>query len=155
MQPGLRRQIRIGSACRERFYSGEQFACTDPVFADFFATAEKARGKLPKGSVVLSRKPTIFYAHSGYQSVLYPLSPVPDSLFNLAKRMGAQYVVVDQIGDLAPKYLHPILLARRDDFCIVHELSTENAAFARIDLGGPRRGPGAAENSFRICGVTK
>jgi hypothetical protein len=155
VQPGLRRQIKIGSDCRERFYSGEQFACTDPVFADFFTTAERTRGKLPKGSVVLSRKPTIFYAHSGYQSVLYPLSPVPDSLFNLAKRTGAHYVVIDQVSDLAPKYLHPILLARRDDFCIVRELSTENAALARIEPGGPRQPPGAPENSFRTCGVTK
>jgi len=155
VEPGLSRQIRIGTECRERFYTGEQFACTAPAFADFFATAEHVRGKLPKGSVVLSRKPTIFYAHSGYQSVLYPLSPVPDSLFNLARRLGAQYVVVDQINDLAPKYLHPILLARRDDFCIVPELSTENAAFARIEVGGPPRAPGTASNAFRACGVTK
>ncbi|HZJ01084.1 MAG TPA: hypothetical protein VFD22_10525 [Gemmatimonadaceae bacterium] len=155
VSPALRRQIRTGSQCRERFYSGERFPCTGKEFADFFETAERARGKLPPHSVVLSRKPTIFYAHSGYQSVLYPLSPVPDSLFNLAKRVGAQYVVVDQISDLAPKYLHPILLARRDDFCVIRELSTEDAAFARIDIGGPPRAPGAAANSFRTCEATK
>ena len=118
-------------------------------------TAENVRGKLPAKSVVLSRKPTIFYVHSGYQSVLYPLFPVPDSLFNLAKRVGAQYVVVDQILDLAPKYLHPILLARRDDFCVVRDLSSDDATFVRIEVGGPRRGPGTAPNSFRVCGVTK
>ena len=155
VQPALRKQINNGTACRERFYTGEQFPCTGEEFADFFITAEKARGNLPPHSVVLSRKPTIFYAHSGYQSVLYPLSPVPDSLFNLAKRVGAQYVVIDQISDLAPKYLHPILLARRDDFCVVRDLSTADAAFARIEVGGPRQAPGAAENSFRTCGVTK
>lgn len=154
VNPALRRQIKIGAACRERFYSGEQFPCISPAFADFFETAENARGKLPPRSVVLSRKPTIFYAHSGYQSVLYPLSPVPDSLFNLAKRAGAQYVVVDQINDLAPKYLHPILLARRDDFCIIRDLSTENAAFARIQIGGPPQKAGTAPNSFRTCKVT-
>jgi len=155
VQPGLRRQIKTGSACRERFYSGEQFPCVMPAFADFFMTAENVRGKLPPKSVVLSRKPTIFYVHSGYQSVLYPLFPVPDSLFNLAKRVGAQYVVVDQILDLAPKYLHPILLARRDDFCVVRDLSSDDATFVRIEVGGPRRGPGTAPNSFRVCGVTK
>jgi hypothetical protein len=155
VNPALRRQIRIGSECRERYYTGEQFPCVSPQFADFFAAAERIRGKLPSHSVVLSRKPTIFYAHSGYQSVLYPLSSVPDSLFDLAKRVGAQYVLVDQINDLAPKYLHPILLARRDDFCIVRDLSTENAAFARIEQGGPRQAAGAAANSFRTCEVTK
>jgi hypothetical protein len=155
VQPTLRKQIRTGSDCRERFYMGEQFPCTGEEFADFFITAEKIRGKLPPHSVVLSRKPTIFYAHSGYQSVLYPLSAVPDSLFNLAERVGAKYIVIDQIGDLAPKYLHPILLARRDDFCVVRELSTENAAFARIKPGLPPQPPGTAENSFRTCEVTK
>jgi hypothetical protein len=151
VQPGLARQIRIGSACRERYADGDDFPCTEPTFADFFTVADRARGKLPPNSVVLSRKPTIFYWHSGYRSTLYPLSPVPDSLFNLAKRTGAGYVVIDQITDLAPKYLHPVLLARRDDFCVIPELSAENAAFAKIEIGGPPRPPGSAPNQFRAC----
>ncbi|HEY0243399.1 MAG TPA: hypothetical protein VGC52_12115, partial [Gemmatimonadaceae bacterium] len=151
VQPGLRRQFRIGALCRDKFAMGEKFGCVDPSFAAFFSTAETVRGKLPAGSVVLSRKPTIFYAHSGYQSVLYPLSKVPDSLFNLAARTGARYLVIDVISDLAPRYLHPILLERRDDFCIVRELSDPEAAFAKIDKGGPRQPPGTKENSFRTC----
>jgi hypothetical protein len=150
VQPGLKRQITIGSACRARYSEGEKFPCIEPVFADFFTIAESSRGKLPPNSVVLSRKPTIFFLHSGYRSTLYPLSPVPDSLFNLAKRVAAQYVVIDQISDLAPRYLHPIMLERRDDFCIIPELALKNAAMAKIEVGGPRR-PDAAENSFRAC----
>jgi hypothetical protein len=150
VEPGLKRQIKIGTICRERYAEGEKFVCTDPVFTDFFLAAEKARGKLPPNSVVLSRKPTIFFLHSGYRSVLYPLSAVPDSLFNLALRVGAHYVLVDQINDLAPKYLHPVMLERRDDFCVIPELSNENAAMAKIEVGGPRR-PEAAANSFRAC----
>jgi hypothetical protein len=113
--------------------------------------AEQSRGKLPPNSVVLSRKPTIFFLHSGYRSALYPLSPIPDSLFNLANRIGARYVLVDQIMDLAPRYLHPIMLARRDDFCVIPELSIELAAMAKIEVGGPPRPPGSAPNSFRAC----
>ena len=154
VQPGLRRQFKIGTLCRDRFAMGEQFACTAPAFAAFFTTADGLREKLPARSVVLSRKPTIFYAHSGYQSVLYPLSNVPDSLFNLARRTGANFVVVDQIMDLAPKYLHPILLARRDDFCVVPELSNPDATLARIVVGAPRQPPGTAENSFKTCPLT-
>lgn len=153
VQPGLRRQFRIGTLCRDKFAMGDRFGCTDPAFAAFFKTAEGLQGKLPAHSVVLSRKPTIFYAHSGYQSVLYPLSKVPDSLFRLADRTGAKYIVIDQISDLAPKYLHPILLQRRDDFCVVSELSNPDAAFARIQVGAPRQPPGTAENSFRTCPV--
>ena len=151
VQPGLRRQFRIGAYCRDKFAMGEKFGCVDPAFASFFSTAATVRGKLPAGSVVLSRKPTIFYAHSGYQSVLYPLSRVPDSLFNLAERTGAKYLVMDVISDLAPKYLHPILLERRDDFCVVKEVSNPDAAFAIIQRGAPPQPPGTAQNSFRTC----
>jgi hypothetical protein len=149
--PSLKKQARIGSVCRQQYAMGADFPCTHPYFQDFFQTAEKTRGRLPEGSVVISRKPTIFFLHSGYRSVLYPLTNVPDSLFNLAKRVSAQYVVVDQIGDLAPLYLHPVMLARRDDFCVIPELSTPNAAMAKIDVNGPRQPPGTPENSFRSC----
>jgi hypothetical protein len=151
VSPALKKQARIGTLCREQYALGADFPCTDPKFEDFFETAELSRGRLPAGSVVISRKPAIFYLYSGYQSVLYPLTNVPDSLFNLAKRVGAQYVVVDQIGDLAPLYLHPVMLARRDDFCVVPELSTENAAMAKIDPDGPPQDSSAAPNAFRAC----
>jgi hypothetical protein len=104
--------------------------------------------------VVISRKPTIFFEHSGYQSTLYPLTSKPEALFALADSVHAKYLIIDQVGDLAPKYLHPILLARRDDFCIVTELSTANAAFAKIEIGGPPRAPGSAPNAFRSCPLT-
>ena len=151
VQPSLARGFRIGALCRDKFAMGQKFACAGPTFGAFFETAEGVRGKLPAGSVVISRKPTIFYAHSGYQSVLYPLSKVPDSLFKLAERTKAQFLVIDQIADLAPKYLHPILRERRDDFCIVKELSRPEAAFTRIQVGAPRQPPGTPENSFQTC----
>lgn len=151
MIPDLRNQIEIGSSCRARYSQGEDFPCTDPVFGDFFKAAEKIRGNLPRGSVVLSRKPTIFFLHSGYQSRLYPLYPEPDSLFKLADRIGAKFVLIDQVSDLAPRYLHPVILARRDDFCVIPELSLPNAALARIEIGGPPRPPGTPPNVFRTC----
>jgi hypothetical protein len=149
--PDIRNQIEIGTDCRARYAEGEKFPCIDAAFAQFFEEAEKARGNLPAGSVVLSRKPTIYFVHSGYQSRLYPLSNVPDSLFDLASRINAHYLVIDQITDLAPRYLHPILLARRDDFCVIPELSLENAIMTKIEVGGPPRPPGSPPNMFRAC----
>ncbi|HEU4878975.1 MAG TPA: hypothetical protein VFT21_05960 [Gemmatimonadaceae bacterium] len=151
VQRELRHQVDIGTHCREAYDLGESYPCTAPVFRDFFTTADRARGKLPPGSVVISRKPTIFFEHSGYQSTLYPLTRKPEPFFALADSVHANYLIIDQIGDLAPKYLHPVMLARRDDFCIVTELSTENAAFAKIEPGGAPRAPGAAPNAFRTC----
>jgi hypothetical protein len=149
--PDLKNQIELGTVCRAEYAKGEQFPCTSPAFADFFESAERVRGKLPPGSVVLSRKPTIFFLHSGYQSRLYPLYAEPDSLFNLASRIGARFVVVDQITDLAPRYLHPVMLARRDDFCVIPAFSLPNATFTKIEIGGPPSPPGSPPNVIRTC----
>lgn len=149
--PGIQHHFSDGEICREQYAEDVEFPCTEPIFRDFFLTASSVKGKLPPGSVVFSRKPTLFYLYSGYQSKLYPLTAVPDSLFAEAARIHAKFVVIDQIQDLAPLYLHPVLLARRDDFCIVPEFSHTEAPFARIEIGGPPRAPGAAPNAFRVC----
>jgi len=149
--PGIIHHLDDGARCRADYAEGIEFPCTEPIFRDFFLTASAVRDKLPAGSVVLSRKPTLFFLYSGYQSRLYPLSNVPDTLFAAAKKIGAKFVVVDQIMDLAPLYLHPILFARRDDFCVITEFSHPNAAFARIEPGGPPRPPESAPNAFRTC----
>jgi hypothetical protein len=149
--PGVRHHLADGEICRAEYSDGVEFPCTEPIFRDFFLTASSVKGKLPAGSVVFSRKPTLFYLYSGYQSKLYPLTSVPDSLFAEAQRIHAKYVVIDQIMDLAPLYLHPILLARRDDFCVVPEVSHPEASFAKIEIGGPPRPPGSPPNAFRVC----
>jgi hypothetical protein len=153
--PGIMHHLRDGEICRGEYSDGVEFPCTDPIFRDFFLTASAAKGKLPAGSVVLSRKPTLFYLYSGYQSKLYPLTPVPDSLFAEAARIQAKYVVIDQIQDLAPLYLDPVLLARRDEFCVIPEISHPEAALARIEPGGLRREPGSAPNAFRVCHLSE
>lgn len=149
--PGIKHHFSDGEICRGQYADGVEFPCTEPIFRDFFLTASSVKGRLPAGSVVFSRKPTLFYLYSGYQSKLYPLTAEPDSLFAEAARIHARYVVIDQIQDLAPMYLHPVLLARRDDFCVVPEFSHTEAVFARIEIGGPPRPPGSAPNSFRVC----
>ena len=59
--------------------------------------------------------------------------------------------MIDQITDLAPRYLHPVLLARRDDFCVIPELSLQNAVLVKIEIGGPPSPPNAPANVFRAC----
>ena len=149
--PALRNQVQYASGCRAQFAAGERFPCTDPVFSDFLKTAEMSRGKLPTDAVVLSRKPTIFHHYSGYRSRVYPMFAEPDSLFRVAERVGARYIVADRMSNLATKYLMPVLVARRDDFCVMPELSTTNATLLRIEVGGPRSVPGAAPGVFRVC----
>ncbi|MEO8192790.1 MAG: hypothetical protein ABI681_02990 [Gemmatimonadales bacterium] len=151
VRPALTTTIALATACREQYAEGGEFPCTESIFRDFYIAAQLTRGHLPEGSVVISRKPTLFFLYSGYRSQIYPLFARPDSLFNLADRIGAKYVVVDQISDLAPRYLHPILLARRDDFCVMPEMSRPDAVLLRIEIDGPPRAPGSPPNAFRRC----
>jgi hypothetical protein len=153
MVPGITGEARVGTACTAAYADGETFPCLDPEFGDFMNLAAKLRGRLPAGTVVLSRKPTLFYAVSGYPSRVYPLTADPDSFFRAASAAHARYVVVDQIADLAPMYLQPVLLARRTEFCVIPDPYFPNAALARIDPGGPPPGPNAPPNAFRRCAV--
>ncbi len=154
MLPSLVNEVRIGAFCRAESVAGRLYTCIDQPWRDFLLLARDLRGKLPPGSAVINRKPTLFYAISGYPGRMYPLTLAPrDTFFSAAREAKASYVVVDQIVDLAPIYLHPVLLARRDDFCVVGAVSRENAALARIAPGGPPRAPDAPPNAFRPCGI--
>jgi 4-amino-4-deoxy-L-arabinose transferase-like glycosyltransferase len=148
--PGLAKEVKVGRFCSRAYASGDRFRCMSEEYHDFFTVAEMTNGMLPDGSAVLSRKPTIFYVLSGYPSRVYPLSARPDSFFMGAREARADFVVFDRIRDLAPLYLHPVLLAARDQFCVVQGLSLPNAGILRITPGAPRR-VGVAENSFRLC----
>jgi hypothetical protein len=148
--PGVAAEARRGTECTSAYLAGDALPCLAPVWRDLFAVASAARGVLPPDAVVLSRKPALFYSLSGYRSRLYPASTDPDDFFRVAREAGAEFVVVDQVPDLAPAFLHPTLLARRDQFCVVPELSHPEAAMARIQPGPPRAA-GAPENAFRSC----
>ena len=149
---GIRLVGISGRGCSRLVAEGDPFPCMAPEYHDLLTVAAMARGQLPEGSAVISRKATLFYAISGYPGDTYPLSANPDTFLAFAQRKGARYVVYDQIRDLAPIYLHPVLLARRDDFCVVNGFTLPTAALLRIEVGGPRRA-GVAENSFRGCQI--
>ncbi|HVG43327.1 MAG TPA: hypothetical protein VM890_01315 [Longimicrobium sp.] len=148
--PGIKLVIRSGLSCAGQYRDGETFPCMSPEFHDFFALSLKARGTLPAGSTVLSRKASIFFVYSGYRGRTYPLSANPDTLYAEARKIGAHYVVLDGIAGLSALYLSPILTARRDDFCVLRDLHNPNAALLRIAPGSPVRS-GVPANSFRIC----
>ena len=147
----LRQEVRDGHTCRQEYALGNRFPCTDPVFSDFLQTAEASRGKLPRGSVVFSRKPILFFVHSGYASRMYPMYAAPDSLFSASARIGARYLVVDRISELAGRYLQPILLARASNFCIVPGVSTKRATLLRIETDASAPATGGVPNGIRVC----
>lgn len=148
--PGTAQRLRDGVRCTGAYLDGDPLPCLTPVWHDLLAVPMMARGKLPPGSVVLSRKPTLFYVLSGYPSRIYPPSADPAELFRAAREAGAEWVLVDRVPDLAPIFLHPVLRARPGDFCVVPRLSLPDAALARIEPGGT---PPADPTRFRACPI--
>jgi hypothetical protein len=156
--PGLYAEVRTGLGCTARYRAGERYACFNAEWTDFMETARVAGRVLPPGSVVLSRKPALFWAESGMRGRTYPLAREPDSLFAAARRAGARYVVVDAVDAVATRYLTPVLMRRPEAFCVVHAPGPDRAALLGIragaasarDLGDP--GEAEREVGFARCG---
>jgi hypothetical protein len=157
--PAQKEALSAGSYCRAEFRRGEPFPCVHPVWRDFFDLAEQARGTLPEGSVVLSRKPTLFWAFSGYPSRTYPFSPEPDTLVAEARRAGAEYVQSDEIDNVSSMYLAPAFIRRPAAFCVVHTLGTGRPTLMGI-VPGAERAPDTGsvpqnervDITFNLCG---
>ncbi len=117
--PGLNDAARKGSLCTRQHMAGEPYACLHPAARDLFLVGEWARDALPEDAVVISRKPRLFYVVSGRPGRVFPLSPDPDELLTLAERIGARYLVLDNMDALSGHYLLPVLAKRPEAFCAV------------------------------------
>jgi len=150
---GDRYHARIASGCRAEYLAGRMVPCLPPVWSELLEVGHLVRGRLPEGSVVIHRKPSLFYAVSGYRSRLYPKTTEPDSFFVMVRETGADFVVVDQISDMAP-YLHAVIAQRQNKFCIIREFSFQNAMFARILPDAPPPPRPLAPDEVRVCRPT-
>lgn len=131
--PSLVRQVRAGTVCSTWYLRGDRLACMTPTWRASFALAERTRGRLPPGSVVLARKPTMFYVLSGYPSHPYPFSERPEAFLAAARQAGAAYLLADQVTAQATMYLGPLLRARRLRLCTVPGLTLGGASMLRMD----------------------
>src|SRR5690606_30929675 len=117
--PGLVAATRFGLACNSAYRQGYRYACVDPATQQFYAMAEWAGSALPPDARVLSRKPRLFYVMSGLQGRNYPMASTTEALLATADSAGARWVVFDQLGGLAQRYLAPALLQRPRAFCVL------------------------------------
>lgn len=92
-------------AMQAGYRHGDRLAGYDPQWRGFFQAAEWVRGNTPEGSVVVSRKPQLFYLASGRQSFCYPFTADADSVRGrLAK---ADFVMVEPVSGTVQRYLIP------------------------------------------------
>jgi len=98
---------KAGSAMQmqARYWSGDRLAGYEPQWRGFFQAAEWVKDNTPQESIVVSRKPQLFYLASGRRSFCYPFTADADSVRSrLAK---ADYVMVEPVSGTVQRYLIP------------------------------------------------
>ena len=119
------RRASEASQCRPRVLTLGPMGCYGSNIGEFQAMALWARDGLPEGSAVFSRKPRIFYAFSGHPSVTYPFTDDGNSLLVQADSLGVGYVVLGNWDTTGPAYVHPVISAHPERFCVVAQLASE------------------------------
>ncbi|MGK7311632.1 MAG: ArnT family glycosyltransferase [Candidatus Longimicrobiales bacterium M2_2A_002] len=137
--PAARGRVRVGAAalilgfalppsfmlwsmaaeCRAAVRESGLFACLAPEQRAFLELAEWSRGRLPDDAVVISRKPRQWYWFSGYPGEVYPFTLDHEKLLERAARLGARYVVLDELGGTAEVYLLPAVTELQRRFCLI------------------------------------
>ena len=99
------REVRVGSGCSALVRSEGAFVCWGARNTQFVQAALWSGAHLPEGSVVLSRKPRIFYVMSGVASQTFPFTKDGTRFLAVADSLGARYVVMDYLDAAASVYV--------------------------------------------------
>jgi len=93
-----------------------------PAWRNYEAAAAWARSNTPPESVIVCRKPGLFYVWSGRRSVVYLWSEDRKAVYDKLVADGVDYVVVAPLSATTPRYLVPVINEHRDRFEVVHQL---------------------------------
>ncbi|HST61109.1 MAG TPA: hypothetical protein VLK84_20575, partial [Longimicrobium sp.] len=133
--PPLARQVDNAARCRAAYTPAEPFVCLADTWTDFLQLSRSLNGALPADAAVLSRKPTLFWAYSGYPSRTYPFNADPDTLLAAAREAGARYILLDYMDRVSVLYLAPVLLQRPQAFCVMTGVGPGRATLMGIQPG--------------------
>lgn len=111
------RSVQDASACGALVRQRGPFACYGAGVASFVEAAGWAGANLPEGSVVLSRKPRMFYVLSGLPSRTFPFSDDPAAHLELADAVGARFELFDRWDGLASRYVAGAVGRQPKAFC--------------------------------------
>ena len=101
--PQMGNNIEMLSAYRK----GDHLAGYDPAWRSFFTAAEWIKANTPEGSIVVSRKPSLFYLSAQRKTFCYPFTANRDSVLKEIDR--ADYVMVEPVSGTGQKYLIPAI----------------------------------------------
>jgi len=95
--------------------------CDAPAFASLYEAARWAGENTATDAIIANRKPRLFYWYSGRQGDLYPYSSQTDQVLRGLERMGADYVIVDQVSRTTATYLVPAIQSYQTRFEPVYQ----------------------------------
>ena len=88
-------------------YSQDKYSGYDPAWRSFFTAAEWIKTSTPENSIVVSRKPSLFYLSAQRKAFCYPFTSKQDSLLKAIEH--ADYVMVEPVSGTGQKYLIPAI----------------------------------------------
>lgn len=106
--------------------------CDPPAYASLYEAARWARDNTPPSAVIANRKPRLFFWYSQRRGDVYPYSTDTDIVLEELDRMGANYVVIDQVSGTTGRYLIPAIQANQSRFEPVYQGGTPPTLILRI-----------------------
>lgn len=149
------RSVQEASACGAAVRRAGPFACHGPGVVSFVEAATWAGANLPEGSVVLTRKPRIFYVLSGVPSRTFPFTEEAGAHLELASTVGARYELFDQWDGLSGRYVAGAVGGWPAAFCAVRSFGEGGSTVLLGIVGEEERGQavaGGEEVSIPPCG---
>lgn len=107
----------------------------NPAYRNYFHMAKEMNKKLPKGTVVVCRKPELFaYYAPKLFATGYLYDTNPDSVIVNMIKKHADYVILEQLGySSTPRYLYPAIQARPQLFPIAWQLNNPDTYLLKFE----------------------
>lgn len=106
-----------------------------PNYRNFFNIGQLVKINLPPNTVVVSRKPAMFYMFSGTSVAGYKYSSDDKEVIRELIKSNAGYVILDQLGySSTPMYLLPAIQKNMELFSIVHQEVEPDTYLLKFDI---------------------
>ena len=96
-----------------------------PEWKNYYKIAEWSKINLPKGSIVICRKPYLFYLWSGekLRTLIYPFTEDKKEWEKVFQYDKPIYIIADSFGGTTDLYLNPYLKSSKNKFTLLYSTS--------------------------------
>ncbi len=155
--PGWLGLARSADECRTIAEGGDPVQCHGSGFVEFRDAAVWSGSNLPEGTVVLTRKPRLFYLFGGPAGRTFPFTQDPDRFLAGADSVSADYLLLDEVDLVALVYIPRVIVAEPGAFCYVRTWGrTGGREFGTVllrILPPEERLPGRSADGLLACPV--